>query len=469
MGREQRAVGGVGEVGSVGVLLGLTGGRPKQTLSAIGLDGEDVVVFVVVLQQGVAVGQGRHADVLCFFNGRCLHVGQQRTGGAVVDFEDVVRRQHSDVAGAVVGIVPLDADALAAVEVDEGVGGVRVIAAGEDDAAGGVSVHGPVEAAQLHGLAAVQIVEDGAAVLTALEAGDTHAAGRDGAVVFAGEQFAGGDVVEGFASDAPVCAAEPAQIEPVGKAAAVRCEGAGRAAVLPHQHIALPVGDEDVLVERLVGVVVGVSKALGQVVAVEDEALAALIHNDTVKGRLRHGQLSSGGEVVHPDAAGGAVLESPDVGVIPQDEQPAREGGVHGVGKGHDGIAVGVVKGGSALLRAGGGVGHEVVARLAGEGVLQQLDAVGAAGFVEHSAAPEDGAAAVPGVRVDVVERVIAEPCVAVILRCLRRRSPLGPGRRRRQQRTARQQPARQHEAGGAAAESKQSGLHRNTSQSPRI
>ena len=73
-----------------------------------------------------------------------------------------------------------------------------------NDAAGGVSVHGPVEAAQLHGLAAVQIVEDGAAVLTALETGDAHAAGRDSAVVFAGEQFAGGDIVEGFAGDVPV-------------------------------------------------------------------------------------------------------------------------------------------------------------------------------------------------------------------------------------------------------------------------
>ena len=66
--------------------------------------------------------------------------------------------------------------------------------------------------------------------------------------------------------------------------------------------------------ERLVGVVVGVSKALGQVVAVEDEALAALIHNDTVKAVSSTGSSSSGGEVVHPDAAGGAVLESPDVG-----------------------------------------------------------------------------------------------------------------------------------------------------------
>ena len=221
--------------------------------------------------------------------------------------------------------------------------------------------------------------------------------------------------------------------------------------------------------KRLVRVVVGVSKAIWQVVAVEDEALAALVHNDTVKGRLRHGQLSSGGEVVHPDAAGGAVLESPDVGVIPQDEQPARESGAHGVGKGHDGAAVGVVEGGGALLGAGGGVGDKIVVRLAGEGVPHQLDAVGAAALIEHFPAPEDGAAAVPGVRVDVVERVIAEPCVAVILRSLRGRRPLGPGRRRRQQRTARQQPARQHEAGGAAAESKQSGLHRNTSQSPRI
>ena len=69
--------------------------------------------------------------------------------------------------------------------------------------------------------------------------------------------------------------------------------------------------------QGLVGVVVGVSKALGQVVAVEDEALAALVHHETVKGRLRHGQLSPGGEVVHPDAAGGAVLESPDVSVVP--------------------------------------------------------------------------------------------------------------------------------------------------------
>ena len=204
MGREQRAVGGVGEVGGVGVLLGLTGGRPEQTLSAVGLDGDGVVVFVVGLQQGVTVGQGRHADVLCFFQGRCLHVGQQRAGGAVVDLEDVVRRQHSDVAGAVVRVASLDADALTAGEVDEGVGAVRVIAAGEDDAAGGVSVHAPVEAAQLHGLAAVQIVEAGTSVLTALEAGDAHAAGRDGAVVFAGEQLAGGDVVEGFAGDAPV-------------------------------------------------------------------------------------------------------------------------------------------------------------------------------------------------------------------------------------------------------------------------
>ena len=62
------------------------------------------------------------------------------------------------------------------------------------------------------------------------------------------------------------------------------------------------------------------------------------------------------------------------------------------------------------------------------EAHLQQLDAVGAAGFVEHPAAPEDGAAAVPGVRVEVVERVIAEPCVAVILRSLRGRRPLVPG-----------------------------------------
>ena len=221
--------------------------------------------------------------------------------------------------------------------------------------------------------------------------------------------------------------------------------------------------------QGLVGVVVGVSKALGQVVAVEDEALAALVYHETVERCFGYGKLGACGEVVDPSAAGGAVLEGPDVGVVPQDEQPAREGGVHRIGKGHDGIAVGVVKGGSALLRAGGGVGHEVVARLAGEGVLQQLDAVGAAGFVEHPAAPENGAAAVPGVRVEVVERVIAEPCVAVILRSLRGRRPLVPGRRRRQQRTARQQPARQHEAGGAAAESKQSGLHRNTSQSPRI
>ena len=123
--------------------------------------------------------------------------------------------------------------------------------------------------------------------------------------------------------------------------------------------------------ERLVGVVVGVSKVLGQVVAVEDEALAALVHHETAERCFGYGKLGACGEVVHPSAAGGAVLESPDVGVVPQDEQPAREGGVHGVGEGHDGIAVGVVKGGSALLRAGGGVGHEVVARLAGEGVLQ--------------------------------------------------------------------------------------------------
>ena len=221
--------------------------------------------------------------------------------------------------------------------------------------------------------------------------------------------------------------------------------------------------------ELLVRVVVGVSKALGQVVAVEDEALAALVHHETVERCFGYGKLGACGEVVYPSAAGGAVLGSPDVGCIVQDEQPAREGGVHGVGKGHDRIAVGVVKGGSALLRVKDGVGHEVVACLAGEGVLQQLDAVGAAGFVEHPAAPEDGAAAVPGVRVEVVERVVAEPCVAVILRSLRGRRPLVPGRRRRQQRTARQQPARQHEAGGTAAESKQSGLHRNTSQSPRI
>ena len=99
---------------------------------------------------------------------------------------------------------PLDGGLFAAGEVDEGVGVIRVIAAEEGDTAGRVVHHTPVEAAQLHGLAAVQIVEDGAAVLTALEAGDAHAAGRDGAVLFAGEQFAGGDVVKGFAGDAPV-------------------------------------------------------------------------------------------------------------------------------------------------------------------------------------------------------------------------------------------------------------------------
>ena len=63
---------------------------------------------------GVACLQSRHADVLCFFHGRCLHVGQQRAGGTVVDLEDVVRRQHSDVAGAVVRVSSLDADALTA-------------------------------------------------------------------------------------------------------------------------------------------------------------------------------------------------------------------------------------------------------------------------------------------------------------------------------------------------------------------
>ena len=104
----------------------------------------------------------------------------------------------------VVRVAPLDGGLFAAGEVDEGVGVIRVIAAEEGDTAGRVVHHTPVEAAQLHGLAAVQIVEDGAAVLTALEAGDAHAAGRDGAVVFAGEQFAGGDIVEGFAGDAPV-------------------------------------------------------------------------------------------------------------------------------------------------------------------------------------------------------------------------------------------------------------------------
>ena len=46
------------------------------------------------------------------------------------------------------------------------------------------------------------------------------------------------------------------------------------------QTCALPIY---VLVERLVGVVVGVSKALGQVVAVEDETLAALVHHETVE------------------------------------------------------------------------------------------------------------------------------------------------------------------------------------------
>ena len=204
MGREQRAVGGVGEVGGVGVLLGLTGGRPEQPIAAVGLDGNGVVVLAVVLQQGVAVGQSGQTDIVSLFDGRHLYVGQQRAGGAVIDFKDIVCRQHSDITGVVVRVAPLDGGLFAAGEVDEGVGVIRVIAAEEGDTAGRVVHHTPVEAAQLHGLAAVQIVEDGAAVLTALETGDAHAAGRDGAVVFAGEQFAGGDIVEGFAGDAPV-------------------------------------------------------------------------------------------------------------------------------------------------------------------------------------------------------------------------------------------------------------------------
>ena len=469
MGREQRAIGGVGEVGDVGVLLRLVSRRPEQPFAAVGLDGEGIVVLVVILQQGIAAGQGRHTDMTSLFNGCHFHIGQECAGGAVVDLQDVVRRQDGDIAGVIVPVAPLDSDLFAAGEVDEGVGVIRVIAAEEGDTAGRVVHHAPVEAAQFHGLVAVQVVEDGVAVLTALEAGDADAAGRGGAVVLAGEQLAGEDVVKPFPGDAPVCAAKPAQGQPVGEAAAIRRKALGRAAVLPQQHIALPVGDEDVLMQGLVGVVVGVGEALGQVVAVEDEALAALIHHETVKSRFRHGQLSPGGEVVHPDAAGGTALESPDVGVVPQDEQPAREGGVHGMGKGHDGSAVGVVEGGGALLGAGGGVGDKIVVRLAGEGVPHQLDTVGAAALIEHFPAPEDGAAAVAGVGINEMERIVGEPRFAVILRCLRCRRPLGPGRRRGQQRTARQQPACQHKAGGAAAESKQSGLHRNTSQFPRI
>ena len=164
------------------------------------------------------------------------------------DSQDVVRRQDSDIAGVVVGVAPLDGGLFAAGEVDEGVGVIRVIAAEEGDTAGRVVHHAPVEAAQLHGLVAVQVVEDGAAVLTALEAGDADAAGRGGAVVLAGEDLAGEDVVKPLPGDAPVCAAIPAQGQPVGEAAAIRRKALGRAALLPQQHIALPVGDEEMCI-----------------------------------------------------------------------------------------------------------------------------------------------------------------------------------------------------------------------------